>query len=91
MTLGCLNPETYHLNAQEREACLQRAAREAQAARDLGPNIPPDKMAAYDHAVACHNAGKGGAMPSLSDASTGTSVNGLGDVPRLRDCGPGER
>ena len=48
MTLGCLNPETYHLSAQEREACLQRAAREAQAARDLGPNIPPDKMAEYD-------------------------------------------
>jgi hypothetical protein len=91
MTLGCLNQETYHLSPEEREACMQRAAREAQAAADLGPNIPPDKKAEYDRQVACREAYRGGGTPSLAEASTGTSVSGLGNVPRLRDCGPGDR
>jgi hypothetical protein len=91
-TLGCLNQDTYHLSAADRAACLQRVAREARGDADLGPNIPPDKKAEYDHKVACHDAYTGAPMPSMADASTGgTSLRGLGNVPSLRDCGPADR
>ncbi|HUO23221.1 MAG TPA: hypothetical protein VMU59_11955 [Caulobacteraceae bacterium] len=84
-TLGCLNPETYHLTPAEREACLQRVAHETRGLKDLGPNIPPDKKAEYDRQAACHEANRGGAVPDPADNM------GLGVVQRLRDCGPGDR
>jgi hypothetical protein len=84
-TLGCLNPETYHLSEADREACLQRVAKEARGMGDLGPNIPPDKKAEYDHQVACHQANRGGSLPASDDNM------GLGVVQSLRDCGPGDR
>jgi len=90
-TLGCLNQDTYHLSAADRAACLQRVAREAQGGADMGPNIPADKKAEYDHKVACRDAYANAPMPSLADASTGTSLPGLGNVPSLRDCGPADR
>ena len=91
MTLGCLNPETYHLSAADRAACMKRLAREGQGARDLGPNIPNDKMAEYDRHVACHNAYSAQQTPGIGEASTGTRLPGLGNVPSLEDCGPGDR
>jgi hypothetical protein len=90
-TLGCLNQDTYHLSAADRAACLQRVAREAQGLRDLGPNIPADKKAEYDHKVACHDAYAGQATPGVAEASTGTSIRGLGNVPSLTDCSPADR
>ena len=90
-TLGCLNQDTYHLSAADRAACLQRVAREAQGGADMGPNIPADKKAEYDHKVACRDAYANAPMPGLADASSGTSLHGLGNVPSFRDCGPADR
>jgi hypothetical protein len=92
MSLGCLNPETYHLTAAEREACLQRVARDTRGGPDLGPNIPADKKVEYDRNVACRDANRGGSVPAPGDSTTGvTGIRGLGDIQRLRDCGPGDR
>ena len=91
MTLGCLNPDAYHLSAADRAACMARLASEAASARDLGPNISASKMAEYDRHVACHNAYAAQPTPGLNEASNGTSIKGLGNVPSLRNCGPGDR
>ena len=90
-TLGCLNQDTYHLSAADRAACLQRVAREAQGAAAMGPNIPADKKAEYDHKVACRDAYSNAPMPAMADNSTGTHLRGLGNVPSLTDCGPADR
>jgi hypothetical protein len=93
MTLGCLNPETYHLTREERAECLRRVGEQAKTVAPMGPNIPADKLAEYDRQRACHDSYAGGATPSLGAESTDTvaGIRGLGAVPRLRDCGPGDR
>jgi hypothetical protein len=93
MTLGCLNPETYHLTRDERAECLRRVGEQAKTIAPMGPNIPTDKLAEYDRQRACHDAYAGGGTPSLGAESTDTTagIRGLGAVPRLRDCGPGDR
>jgi len=90
-TLGCLNQDTYHLSAADRAACLQRVARETQGAADMGPNIPPNKQAEYDHKVACRDAYAKEPTPSLAADSTGSRLRGLGNVPALSDCSPADR
>jgi hypothetical protein len=90
-TLGCLNQDTYHLSEADRAACMQRVAREAQGGADLGPNIPADKKAEYDHKVACREAYANAPTPGLAEDSTGTRLHGLGNVPALSDCGPQDR
>jgi hypothetical protein len=90
MRLGCLNPDTYHLTADERAECLRRLAAAARDTAPMGINIAPEKQAEYDRQRACHNANIGAGMPAgTSESSTG--IRGLGDNPRLRDCGPGDR
>jgi hypothetical protein len=93
MRLGCENPDTYHLSPEDKAACLRRLAEEAKAAAGLGINIPEGKQAQYDRQAACHTATTArGAVPGSTSASASTGrVTGLGDNPRLRDCGPGDR
>lgn len=90
-TLGCANPETYRLTAEEREACLQRLAHEAKAATDLGPNIPAAKQAEYDRYTACRRAYNAAGISPSGSESAGTTIRGLGPNPSPRDCGPGDR
>jgi hypothetical protein len=93
MTLGCLNPETYHLTPVERAACLARAAQMAKDAKPMGPNIATAKQAEFDRLRACHAATdlRGAALPSSSGGGGAGTIAGLGSQPRLRDCGPGDR
>jgi hypothetical protein len=90
-TLGCASPDTYRLTAEERAACLQRLGREAKNAPDLGPDILAAKQAAYDRYTACHRAYNAAGIAPSGAASEGTSINGLGPNPSLKDCGPGDR
>jgi hypothetical protein len=92
MTRGCLTPETYRLTPEERAACLNRVGAEAGGGRALEPNIPAGKQADYDRYEACHSRNSGGATPgSTAESATTGQIRGLGDNPRLRDCGPGDR
>jgi hypothetical protein len=92
MQRGCLTPETYRLTPEERAACLDRVGAEAQGRRPLGLNIPADKQAEYDRQAACHAANVAAAIPRSNQESDATGkILGLGDNPRLRDCGPGDR
>jgi hypothetical protein len=92
MTQGCLTPETYRLTPEERAACLDRVGAAAQGRRPLGLNIPADKQAEYDRQAACHAANVAAAIPRSNQESDSTGrIRGLGDNPRLRDCGPGDR
>jgi hypothetical protein len=89
--LGCLNPETYRLTAEERAACLQRLAEEARNAPRLGPDIPAAKQAEYERYTACHRAYNAAAIAPSGSASDGASLRGLGSNPSLKECGPGDR
>ena len=91
MRLGCATPDTYRLTPEDRAACMQRLGALAQGAHDLGPNIPANKQADYDHQVACRNAYTRQATPGSGAASDGTSIAGLGANPSLKDCRPGDR
>lgn len=90
-TLGCASPDTYRLTPEERALCLQRLAKEAQNARELGINIPAAKQAEYDRYTACHRAYNAASIAPSGSQSDGTSVRGLGSNPSLKDCGPGDR
>jgi hypothetical protein len=92
MTRGCLTPETYRLTPEERAACLNRVGVEVGGGSRLGLNIPADKQAEYDRQAACHAANVAAATPRSNQESDATGrIRGLGDNPRLRDCGPGDR
>jgi len=92
MRLGCATPETYKLSPEDKAACLARLAEEAKVARAMGPNIPLDKQAQYDRQQACHaRTEQDGTPTSTAQSEDGSKTLGLGDPPRLRDCGPGDR
>jgi hypothetical protein len=85
-TVGCDDPDGYHLTKAQRASCEARLTAHAKEAPNLfGLNIPPDKLAAFDRAARCHEQNRGGAMPAPDDNM------GVGTVPRLRDCPPGDR
>jgi hypothetical protein len=90
-TLGCEDPETYKLTAEDRAICLQRFAQRANGAGDLGLGIPAKKQAEYDHFEACQNAYKRASIAGANQPSAGTSITGLGPNPALTACGPSER
>jgi hypothetical protein len=91
MRLGCATPDTYKLTAAERAECLRRFGEQAAAAREMGINIPPAKQAEFDRQRACHAATAAGGVPGSASPTTDSAITGLGDSPRLRDCGPGDR
>jgi hypothetical protein len=92
MTRGCLTPETYRLTPEERAACLNRVGVEVGGGSRLGLNIPADKQAEYDRQAACHAANVAAATPRSNEESNAAGgIKGLGNIARLRDCGPGDR
>ena len=64
-------------------------AKETKGLRDMGPNIPAAKQAEYDRQVKCK--GSAGVPSMAADTNSTAGLKGLGDVSRLRDCGPGDR
>ena len=91
-TVGCDDPDAFHLTPAQRAVCDARFMAHAKGGSALGLNIAPDKLAAYDRYVRCHEAQHGGALPAPDDSTDGvTGIKGLGEIPRLRDCGPGDR
>jgi hypothetical protein len=89
--LGCENPDAYKLSAEDRAACLQRFGARGRSGPDLGLNISARKQAEYDHDVACHKAYTLQSIPGSASGSSSISINGLGNNPSLKECGPGER
>ncbi len=92
-SVGCDDPDAYHLTKAQRAACVERLTGHAKAAPNLaGINVAPDKWAAFDRDAKCREANRGGAMPSPDDSSDGvTGIKGLGPIQRLRDCPPSTR
>jgi hypothetical protein len=93
-TVGCDDPDGYHLTKAQRASCETRLTAHAKEGPDVfGLNMPPDKFAAFERNARCHAANRGGAMPGLGDTTDGVNslITGLGPVQRLRDCPPGDR
>lgn len=86
--LGCDDPISFHLTEAQKARCESNVGQLAKTAPRLDLDIDDAKLRAYDRAVRCH-ANRTGAMPS-SAAGEGSS-KGLGAVPSLKDCPPGDR
>lgn len=83
---GCQDPDLYHLTAAERARCDARVVKHAKAAPFVPAPIPPEKRAVYDRQVKCRADYDDAPIPPGADMT-----RGLGYVPRLRDCPPGDR
>lgn len=83
--VGCSDPKAAGLSREEREACEKRLARGARDAPFIQAPMAPEKRAAYDRVIKCRKEYDDAPVPNSRD-----SAWGLGYVPRLRDCGPGD-
>ena len=85
-TVGCDDPDEYHLTKAQRAVCDERLVAHAKSAPNLGLNMAADKQAAFDRDRRCHDQISGAGVPAPDDNT------GLGNyVQRLRDCGPFHR
>ncbi len=84
--IGCRDPDLYHLTAAERARCDARMAKAGKEAAFIPAPMAPDKRAAFDRRVKCRADYDDAPIPPGADMTSG-----LGYVPRLRDCPPGDR
>jgi hypothetical protein len=85
-SVGCSNPDAVGLTPSEREACRRRLHAGLEEAKPLS-GLTAEKRARFDRAVKCHQDYEVAAMPPVHGESTGP-IQGLGYIPRLRDCPP---
>ena len=86
--LGCDDPMSFHLTDAQKARCENNVGAAARAAKSLNLDIADAKLRAYDRAARCHAAATG-AMPA--SASGEGASKGLGYVPSLKECPPGDR
>jgi len=88
---GCADPDAAGLNAAERAACQDRVAQSLARAKPLPLGISPRKQAAFDRVVDCQEKYERGTVPAGTAESNGTSITGLGYIPKAHECPPGAR
>lgn len=71
--LGCEESLRLSLSTEQRQACADRAARQAQTTRPLGPHIPDGKKAEYDRYANCRAKFRERGMPSMNPAANPSS------------------
>jgi translation initiation factor IF-2 len=84
--LGCEDPDTYKLSAEDRAACLERFGQRGRNAPDLGLAVAANKQAQYERYEACQNAYRRKGIAGATDKFEGSSVAGL--VPMPKECLP---
>jgi hypothetical protein len=85
--LGCEDPDTYKLSAEDRAACLERFGERGRNAPDLGLAVAANKQAQYDRYEACQNAyRRRRGNPGLTEKFEGSAVSGV--VPMPKECLP---
>ncbi len=89
-SIGCADPEAYHLSAAERDECRRRLGAGARNVAALPLMIGPEKRAAFDRSLHCRRIYHDAPMP-IGTAASNTGIAGLGYVPSLRECPAGDR
>ena len=90
-TIGCAHPEAYRLSKREQERCDDELGEQGRHARFLGLMIPPEKAAAYERTLHCRRIYDDNNTPTGNQTSNAPGgITGLGYVPSLRECPPGE-
>jgi len=86
--LGCDDPLTYHLTAEQRQVCDSRMARLGREAQRLIPDIKDKNKADYDRYAHCQEvyAQKQGAVPKSDSGDDSSPIAGLGYVPSFKEC-----
>jgi translation initiation factor IF-2 len=81
--LGCEDPDTYKLSAEDRAACLERFGQRGKNAPDLGLAVAANKQAQYDRYEACQNGyrRKQGVV-GASEKFEGSAVAGVLPMPK---------
>lgn len=82
--LGCSDPNAAGLSRREREACKDRLAEGARDAPLIQAPMAPEKRAGYDRIIKCRRDYDNAPVPNNAGGW------GLGYIPRLRDCRPGD-